>query len=140
VSDLFLGVIAVAVLIMATIQVAAIVFAIRAARRVGEAVSRLEQNVQPIVANLQTLSADAVRATSVAATQVERAQQLITDLTRRVEDIAQAVESGIVKPAREGLAVIQGILAAFAAFRPDGTPSARKRPVAAEEEDPLFIG
>ena len=50
----FLGIIAVAVLVMAIIQVAAIVFAARAARSVGEAVSRFEQDVRPIVANLQT--------------------------------------------------------------------------------------
>ena len=70
-TELFLGVIAAAVLIMAIIQVAAIVFALRAARRVDDAVSRFEQHVQPIVANLQSISTDAARATSVASAQVE---------------------------------------------------------------------
>ena len=82
-SDLFLGVIAASVVIMAAIQVAAIVFAVRSARRVGDAVSRLEQHVTPIVADLQTISSQAARATSVATAQVERADQLITDLSRR---------------------------------------------------------
>src|SRR5690606_36023184 len=69
VNDVLLGVIAIAVLTMAIVQVAAIVFALRAARRVGEAVDRLERRVEPIVANLQALTADASRATTLAAAQ-----------------------------------------------------------------------
>lgn len=138
-SDIFLGVIAVAVLTMAVIQVAAIVFALRAARRVDEAVSRLERRVEPIVANLQTLTADAARATGIATTQVERATQLMTDLTRRIDDTAAAVQASIVAPAREGIAIVQGVLAALAAFRA-GPSAAKRRPSATEEEDALFIG
>lgn len=136
-SDLFLGLIALAVLVMATIQVAAVVFAVRAARRVGDAVSRLEQDVRPIVANLHTMSADAARATSVAAAQVERVEKLVGEVSRRVDETAAAVQSSIVGPAREGYAMIQAVMAALGALRQSGT--ARKRP-AAEEEDPLFIG
>lgn len=138
-TDLFLGVIAAGVLIMATIQVAAIVFALRAARRVGDAVSRFEQNLQPIVANLQSLSSDAARAASVASAQVERASQMLTDLSKRVDETAAAVQSSIVRPAREGFAIFQGILAALAALR-TAAPARPKRPATADEEDALFIG
>ena len=138
-SDLFLGVIAAAVLTMAIIQVAAVVFALRAARRVGEAVSRFEQNVAPIVANLQTITADATKATAVASAQVERATRMMSDLTRRIDETAAAVQASIVGPAREGYAMFQGILAALAAFR-SSQGSATKRPASAEEEDALFIG
>ena len=138
-SDLFLGVIAAAVLTMAIIQVAAVVFALRAARRVGEAVSRFEQNVAPIVANLQTMTADATKATAVDSAQVERATRMMSDLTRRIDETAAAVQASIVGPAREGYAMFQGILAALAAFR-SSQGSATKRPASAEEEDALFIG
>ena len=136
-SDLFLGLIAAAVVVMAAIQVAAIVFALRAARRVGEAVGRLEQHVKPIVADLQALSSQAARATSMAVAQVERADQLITDLSNKVEETAAALQSSLIRPARDGFAVVQGIVAALSAFK--GAPSPR-RPIPAEEEDPLFIG
>jgi hypothetical protein len=137
VSELFLGLIAAAVVIMAAIQVAAIVFALRAARRVGEAVGRLEQHVQPIVADLQAVSAQAARATSMAVAQVERAEQLITDLSNKVEETAAAVQSSLIRPARGGFAVVQGIMAALSTFRSGPSP---RRPIPAEEEDPLFIG
>jgi hypothetical protein len=139
VNELFLGAIAAGVVTMAIIQVAAIVFALRAARRVGDAVSRFEQDLQPIVANLQSLTSEAVRATNVATAQVERASQMMSDLARRVDETAAAVQSSIVRPAREGYAIFQGILAALAAFR-TAPPSRSKRPATADEEDALFIG
>lgn len=64
-SDLFLGVIAAAVLVMAAIQVAAVVVAVRLVRRVDRFADRVEQDIRPIVASLQALTADAARATSV---------------------------------------------------------------------------
>jgi hypothetical protein len=160
VSELFLGIIAGAVLVMAIIQVTAIVFAARAARRVGDAVSRLEQDVRPIVsnlqnasatlssevkpimANLQSMSADAAHASSVAAAQVDRADQLITDLSTRVDQTFTSLQDSILRPAREGFAIFQGLKAAFSAFggRPARSERPRKRPATAEEEDALFIG
>lgn len=146
-SDLFLGIIAVAVVVMASIQVAAIVFAARAARSVGDAVSRFEQDVKPIVANLQTLSADAARATASATAQVERTQKTVEavltrvdGMTARVEQTLQAVHEGILAPAREGYAFVQAIRSIFSAPRPSRRPAPRTRPVAGEDEDALFIG
>jgi hypothetical protein len=153
VSDLFLGVIAAAVLVMAIIQVAAAFLALRAARRVGDTVSRLERdvrpivadlrpivaNLQPIVANLQTMSSDAARATRTAAAQIERADQRIAELGRRIDEMGASVRTNIVTPAREGIAVVQAVVAALASLR-QPAPSPRKAPTAAEEEDALFIG
>jgi len=65
VTDVFLGVIAVAVLVMAAIQVAAVIVAARIARRLDRFADRLEQDFRPLVASLQALTADAARATSV---------------------------------------------------------------------------
>jgi hypothetical protein len=141
VSDLFLGIIAAAVAVMALIQVAAIVFALRAARRVGDLVSRLEQDVAPLVANLRVVSAEAARAATAASAQVERAGELIAELTRRVDETAAKLQATIVTPVRDVMAVLRGIIAAFSAFRSGSdTASPRQRPAPAEEEDPLFIG
>jgi hypothetical protein len=65
VSEVFLGIIAVAVLVMAAIQVAAIVVAARMARRLDRFADSLEHEIRPVVASLQALTADAARATSV---------------------------------------------------------------------------
>ena len=138
-SDVYLAVIAVAVAAMAVLQIAAVVVAVRMAKRVGEAVSRFEDDVRPIVTSLKAMSADAARTASIASAQAQRAEQLIGDLTSRVNHTVAAVEASVVTPAREAYAVVQGLLGALSAFR-QGSPRASRRPVAAEEEDPLFIG
>ena len=60
-NELFLGLIAAAVVVMAVVQVVVVIVTTRAARNIGQAVSRLEQDVRPIVANLQAMSGDAAR-------------------------------------------------------------------------------
>ena len=138
-SDLFLGVIAAAVLAMAVIQVTAIIVAMRAARRVGDAVSRFETDMKPIVTNLKAMSADAARTASIAAAQAQRAEHLINDLTVRVNDTIAAVEATIVTPVREAYAMVQGLLGALSMFRPVAQAPA-PRAGTSEEEDSLFIG
>jgi len=139
VSDVYLGIIAVAVAAMAVIQVAAVVVALRTARRVGDAVSRFEEDVRPIVTNLKSMSADAARTASIASAQAQRAEQLIGDLTVRVNNAVAAVEATVMTPAREAYAVVQGLLGALSAFR-DGPSRPARRPATSEEEDSLFIG
>jgi len=139
VNDVFLGVIAVAVAVMALIQVAAVVVAMRASRRVADTVARLENDVKPIVANLKSMSADAARTASIASAQAQRAEQLIGDLTARVNSTVAVVEETVVAPAREAYAMVQGLLAALSAFR-QGAPAPSRRPSTTEEEDSLFIG
>jgi prophage DNA circulation protein len=139
-SDLFLGLIALAVLVMAAIQVALLVVAARVARQASDAVARLERDVKPVVANLQALSAEATRAAVSAAARLEHAEQTISELVRRVDQVVQTLQGTIVRPARHGMAAIQGLLAVLAAF------SARRRAAAdddterTEEEESLFIG
>ena len=71
-GELFLGIIAFAVLIMAVIQIGAIFAGIRLARRVDQMATQLDQEIKPLNANLTTLSSEASRAASLAAKQAER--------------------------------------------------------------------
>ena len=137
---MFLGTIAVAVLVMAIIQVAAIVFAARAARRVGDAFARLEQDVRPIIANLQALSADAARATAVAASQVDRADQMLGALRERLEQTVILMQQNLLRPMREIMAMLQAIKDVFFGGARTASPGDGRRRQPAEEEDALFIG
>ena len=125
-TELFLGIIAVSVLVMASIQVAAIVFAARAARRVGEAMARLEEEMRPIIANLRIVSADAVRISSVAAAQAEQVEQVLTRLRERLEALLQAVQDAIRR------------IFPWTAWWSRRADPRRRQPT--EEEDALFIG
>jgi hypothetical protein len=137
-SNLLLGIIAISVLVMAAIQVAVIVMAVRAMRRIGEVASRLEQDVRPIVANLQAVTADAARTTALAAATIERADRFVNDAAHRIEQVLGAVPA-LLESARDGFNVVAGLRAMLNTFRDLRGPSRRKSS-SVEEEDPLFIG
>jgi hypothetical protein len=138
VNDLFLGVIAAAVVIMAAIQVTAVVYAARAARRIDRLAERFEQDMRPIVASLQTVTADAARATTLAAMQVERADRLFADLSQRIEQTLASLQEALVTPAKDGLAWLAGLKAVLAAFEEFRRPPRPRS--ATEDDDALFIG
>ena len=154
-NDLYLGLIALGVLVMAAIQVGAVVAALRAARRVGEMASRFEQDVRPIVVNLQKVSEEAARVSTLAATQVDRLDSLVANISRRVEETAATVQQTILQPARDGLALLSTLKNVIASFRdlrepraaqepePEGArparPAARRGSPIAPDDD-LFIG
>ena len=137
-TNVWLGIIAVAVLVMAVIQVAAIVFAMSAARRIGQVADRLERNLNPVVSNLQTITSEAARMTTLAAAQVERADRMFADLSRRAEQVMAAVPT-LLGPAGKGFAFLNGIKAALAAIH-ELRRSSRRGAAHPDDEDALFIG
>ncbi len=133
-----LGVIAVATLAMAVIQVALIVVGVRLARQVQNLGARIEQDIQPLVANATTVAVNAARASELALAQVERADRVFSDLVKRVDDTSRLVRGAILAPAREGRAILAAIGAAVGVIR--DTQRTRPAGQSADEDDPLFIG
>jgi hypothetical protein len=143
-AEILLGVIALAVAIMAIVQVGAIIAGLRLARRVESLARDLETGVKPLLTNLAAVTADASKAASLAASQVERFDRLVVDLTARVDQTLTAAQQFVTGPAREGMAIVTGIRAAVSAFQTLREASRRRsaaRSVAMEEdEESLFIG
>lgn len=143
-TDVFLGIIAVSVLAMAIGQVAAVIVAARTVRRVGERLGHLEETIRPIVTNVQRISDDAARAAAVATAQVERADRIMDDIARRVDETMTAVQETILGPARSGFAVLQTLRDVLGAFFGRGPRRSQPRShgpsPAAAEDDASFIG
>ena len=137
-SDVFLGVIAVATLAMAVAQVAVIVVAGRAARRVAVVAEQFQRDVKPLFGHLNAIGHDAARAAALAAVQVERVDQLFTDVVQRFEQTVSTVQATVIGPVREGRALISAFKAAMQAVR-ELRQNGRPRQGRAEEEDALFI-
>jgi len=97
-----------------------------------------EQNLNPVVSNLQTITSEAARMTTMAAAQVERADRMFADLSRRAEQVMAAVPT-LLGPAGKGLAFLNGIKAALAAIH-ELRRSSRRGATSPDEEDALFIG
>ena len=136
-AEIFLGVIALATLSLALVQVGVVLFAVRMEKRVQKLSALIEHDLKPLLANLTEVSQNAVRASTLAAQQVERADRLFADVANRVDETFTIVQGAIITPAREGRAIVTAVRAAIAAFRELRAARARAR---LEEEDALFIG
>jgi hypothetical protein len=101
--------------------------------------SQLEQEIRPVVANLQAITGDAARATAVAAAQVERTEKLFTELATRLDHTLTSVQNTVLSATRGSGAWLAGLKAALGVLR-DLRQPASTRPATVEEEDALFIG
>jgi hypothetical protein len=138
-SVVFLGVIAVATLAMAIVQIGVIVAAGRLARRVDRLADQVERDLRPMVDHLNAIARDASRAAAVAAGQVDRVDRLFADLGNRIELTLNALQASLEVPAREGRAVLAALGAALGALREGAHRAARSRPGRADDDDALFI-
>ncbi len=138
-AEVFLGVIALATLTMAAIQVGLIVYGWTVARRIDRVLGQVEREMKPLADSLNAIARDAAHMSSLASGQVERIDRLVSDLTGRIEHTATTVQDAILKPLREGAALMAGVKAAIDVIRELTGRSGGKRG-RADEEDALFIG
>ncbi len=138
-SNVFLGVIAGSTLVMALLQVGAIMAALRLVRQAQQMVASMQQEVRPLITRATAMADDASRTVTLATVQAEKLDRLVTDLSRRAEDTAAILQEAIITPAREGIAIVAAIKAALGALRGfrDLAPRHARH---VDEEDPLFIG
>lgn len=134
-SQVFLGVIALATLTTAIVQVGLLIAASRVARRVEQLAHQFETDLRPTLVHVNAIGRDASRAVALATAQVERADRLFGEISRRVEETVAEVQNTVVGPAREGKAIFSAIKAALSVLH-DARRRARQR---AEDEDALFI-
>lgn len=142
-TDVWLAIIALAVVVMAAIQVGAIVLGLRLARRVDELTTEIERDVKPLIKNLTQMTAEASRAVSLATAQVERADRLFGDLALSAERTLAIASQLVGGPAKNGFALFSAARAAYAAFRDLRDASRRRqayRSAAPDDEESLFIG
>ncbi len=133
-TNVWLGIIAGATLLMALIQVGLIVAGALIYRRLTALTTRVERELEPLLGKVNAIGADAARISALAVQQAERADALLADVSQRVDATLAVVQNAVVAPAREGLAVVAAIKGAF--------NSLRRRPArpGRDEDDQLFIG
>jgi hypothetical protein len=136
-TDVFLGLIALATVTMAAMQIGVLIVASRLASKMEQMASRVDQQVQPLLRQLEALGREASRTASLATAQVERADALFADFTQRLGTTVDSVQHTMAAPARETVALLKGLQAAVAAIR-SGRSSGRSRG-RGEDEDALFI-
>ena len=134
--NVWLGVIAVAVLVMAIIQVAVMVQLMRVAKTASSATADLRRELAPLIAKVNKVADDAGKVSALALTQLERVDQLMDNTVQRIDDTLAVVQDAVLGPVRQGAAVVAGIKAALAVFR----SRQDRRRYGRDDEDALFIG
>jgi predicted PurR-regulated permease PerM len=145
-AGVFLGIIAVATLVMALIQVGAIIAVLKiakqaqdVAKQAQDVLNSVHRDVKPLLARATEIADQASETATIATAQAHKVDKMVTDLTRRVEETSAVVQHAIIAPAREGIAIVAALKAGFSALR--GFGSFRGRPGRhSEEDDALFIG
>lgn len=135
-QTIWLAVIAVAVLVMAVVQVGLVVVMMRTARQATDTLQQVRRDVQPILERAQRISDEAARATALATAQVERIDGMLASTAVRIDQTLSIVQGAIVEPVRQGAAVVAAVRAAMAVLRGIGD---RQR-AARNEEEALFVG
>ncbi len=135
-TNIWLAIIAISTLLMAVIQVGAIVAGAIAARRLQARVARLETQMQPLLERIHTISADATRISALAVKQAEKADVAFTSAASRMDQTLAVVQNAVVAPAREGMALAAAVRAAVGSLKKG---PARRKPTG-EDDDAMFIG
>ena len=116
-SEVFLGVIAVATLVMALIQVCLVIAGIIAVKRMYDMLLRVENTMKPVLAHVDELVIDATASVAAVRVQIDRVEQQAVQVLKRTDQAVQRVQDYLVAPAREGMALAAGARALFGAFR-----------------------
>jgi hypothetical protein len=116
-NEVFLGVIAVATLVMALVQVGVLVAGIIAVKRMNEVLVRVEDSARPVLAHVDDLVVDATASLAAMRTQLDRVERQAVHVLTRTDQAVQRVQEYVVAPAREGIALAAGARALFGAFR-----------------------
>ena len=134
-ATVFLGIIALATLVTAIMQLALLFAAAKLVKRLTTFVEDIDREVRPILGHVGSIARDASRVASMAAAQVERADQLLTTAVHRVEEVLASMQGLISRTLRDGNALMMGIRAVLAAFRSFQSRRHRR----GEEDEALFI-
>ena len=139
-NQVFLGVIAVATALMALVQIGAIVVLARVAGQVQSMVATIQTDIRPVIARANAIAEEASKTATLATAQAHKIDRLLTDLTRRVDETSAVIQQAILTPAREGMAIIAALKAAFGVLQGLGIRDMRGRHGGVDDEDALFIG
>ena len=137
----WLGVIAIAVSLMALIQIVVLIGLARLAFQAVAGVRDLRKEIRPLIDKVNRIADDVNRISGIAVAQAERVQTLMNDTASRIDDTLGAARRVVMGPIRQGSAVMAAVRAIFSSLR--GTKAGPARPSHHphhDDEDPLFVG
>jgi ElaB/YqjD/DUF883 family membrane-anchored ribosome-binding protein len=121
-SEVFLGVIAVATGLMALVQIAVLIAALIAVKKATEVAARVEAAARPLIDHVDDLVVDTTESIAAVRAQIDRVEQQAMDVLARTDRAVHRVQDYLIAPARQGIALAAGARALFGAL---GAPLSR---------------
>ena len=135
-TDLWLGVIAVALFVLTLSHVLTLVKVAQLVKQQSAVAREVRKELTPLIAKANRIVDDAGRVSALALTQMERVDRVFDLTAMRLDDTLQTVQEALIKPVRHGAAVMAGVRAALAVFKARQDRVRYDR----DDEDALFIG
>jgi hypothetical protein len=133
---IWLGTMALALVVMAIVQIAVLVGAMRIGRDLLQTSQELRRELKPLIEKANKVSDDARKAADMAVVQMERLDRMLASTAVRVDETITIVQSAIVEPVRQGAAIFAAFRAIASGLRGLGDRAGHHR----EDEDALFVG
>jgi hypothetical protein len=136
-ATVWLAIMAAALVVMAAVQIGLILVAVRVGRQVNDTMNQMRREVGPLLVKVHAVVDDAARATTLAAMQVERVDQLLSTSCQRIDEIVGLAQNVIGGSLRQAGTAVTAFRAALSLLRSWQT---RHKRSAREDEDALFVG
>ena len=137
----FLGVMAVSLLVMAIIQVGAIIALLKVGKKSIEAIEDVRRELKPLMEKVNRIADDASRASSLAVIQVERVDRFMASTSNRVADTLGILQTAVAGPASKAAGLVAAVRAGMQVFQYlQQRRQRRSSSHAREEDDALFVG
>jgi hypothetical protein len=132
-----LAIMALALSVMAVVQIIVVVIALRANQQMIGAMQDLRREVGILTEKINRIADGAEKVTTLAAIQLERVDAFLSTAFRRGEEVMSVMQGLVTGPVRQGAAVLAAIKAVMSVIRhwQSRTPEEREH-----EEDALFVG
>jgi len=117
VTNILLGIIAAAVVVIAIAQVAFLLAAYRAGAEAQALVKRLDADIKPLLAQVRAIADEVARTSALATVQAQRIDEMTSRVAGLVEEATATVSREMLAPLRDGLAFVRGLLGAVAGIR-----------------------
>ena len=134
-----LVVMAIALVVMAAVQVAGIVAALRVARQISATTDELRREVRPLLDQVRRIADEAERASRLATSQMARVDRLLESVALNVEETVGVVQAALVGPLRQGAAIVGAVRTALSVLR-SWQRQRPRRVVREDADDAMFVG
>ena len=116
-DHVFLAILAISTLILAVVQAAVVIAGFVLARRFTDAVSKMEKATLPLLSRLDAIAVEGLNTLESVRDQLGRVERATSDVMSRIDQTAQRVQSYVLTPARQGVALLAGARAVMQVFR-----------------------